>query len=376
MIQRMLHQAGYKAGLMTTVGWGVGDQITPQIEHMTTMPPGKLLGRIKALKSKGAEYVVLEVTSHALGQNRIWGIPIDIAVLTNVTHEHLDYHGSFEKYLEAKRKLFRVANHNRKGRRAGVVNADDPSAELFAGDIASPLLYGLDKGELRASGVKLTPSGSTYTAKAGNDTYQITCQLPGSFNVYNSLAAVGVGRLLQLSKTQIEQGIAALEAVEGRMARLNEGQDFEVVVDYAHTPDSFEKLFSDLKPAVKGKIIVMFGSAGRRDQAKRAAQGEIAGKFCDDVILTEEDDRDEDGMAILEQIASGAEKAGKVRDKDLFLVHDRAEAIKFTIGRAKPGDMVLLLGKGHEKNIERAHGFDEWDEMAIAREAINQRLTS
>ena len=163
-----------------------------------------------------------------------------------------------------------------------------------------------------------------------------------------------MGRVIGLSNEQIEQGIAGLKGVEGRMNTLNAGQDFEVIIDYAHTPDSFEKLFRDLKPLVEGKMIVMFGSAGRRDEAKRAVQGQLAGQFCDEVIITEEDDRDIDGQVIMNQIAQGAESAGKVRDKDLFLVHDRAEAVKFTLGRAKKGDTVLLLGKGHEKNIERA----------------------
>jgi len=370
MIYKMLHEAGFSVGLMTTVGWGAGSEITPQIEHMTTMPTGKLLARIKQLKSKGVEWLVLEVTSHALGQNRAWGIPIDIAVMTNVTHEHLDYHGTFEHYRDAKRRLFKIANRNRRGKQAGVINADDPSASLFASDISAPLLYGLKQGDLRATEVKSTPSGSTYIAKLGQDSFNIVCRLPGSFNVYNSLAAIGVAKILALSKEQVEQGIAALASVEGRMAHLELGQDFDVIVDYAHTPDSFEKLFSDLKPTVKGKLIVMFGSAGRRDVAKRAILGKIAGKYCDEVIITEEDDRDEDGLLILKQIAGGTEKAGKRLDRDLFLIHDRAKAIEFTLSRAKTGDTVLLLGKGHEKNIERAHGLDNWDEMATAREAI------
>jgi UDP-N-acetylmuramoyl-L-alanyl-D-glutamate--2,6-diaminopimelate ligase len=155
------------------------------------------------------------------------------------------------------------------------------------------------------------------------------------------------------------------------MTRVEEGQAFGVIVDFAHTPDSFEKLFADLKPVVAGKLIVMFGSAGgQRDPAKRPIQGEIAGRYADEVILTEEDDRDTPGMDILNQIAEGAEKAGKVRDKNLFLVHDRTEAIGFTLGRAKKGDTVLLLGKGHEKTIERADGEHPWDEITTTKKAL------
>lgn len=372
LIHRMLHEAGYNVGLMTTVGWGVGANITPQVEHMTTMPANQLLKRIKELKSQGAEWLVMEVTSHALGQNRVWGIPVDIAVMTNVTHEHLDYHGSFERYRDAKRKLFKMAKSNRGGQQAGVINADDPSAKLFASDIKTSLMYGLKRGDLRATNIKSTPSKSTYTAEIGGGSFDITCHLPGSFNVYNSLAAVGVAKILGLTKDQVEQGIAALEGVEGRMNTIDEGQDFEVIVDYAHTPDSFEKLFSDLRPAITGKMIVMFGSAGgQRDPAKRPIQGKIAGKYADEVVLTEEDDRDTPGMEILEQIAVGAQKAGKKRGRDLFLVHDRTEAIKFTIGRAKAGDTVLLLGKGHEKTIERADGEHPWNEVSTTQKILN-----
>lgn len=370
LIHRMLHEAGYKVGLMTTVAYGAGLDIKPQIHHMTNVTVPELMGRLKELKAQGVEWLVLETTSHALAQNRVWGVPYSIAVMTNVTHEHLDYHGTFERYRDAKRKLFQLTNRHKRGFRTGIINAEDPSAKLFAKDIIHPILYGIKEGELRARNVKVTPSGSTYEARIFSDTYRIECRLPGSFNVYNSLAAVGVGRTVGLSQEQIEQGIAALTRVEGRMDPIDEGQDFDVIVDFAHTPDSFEKLFKDLKPVVKGKLIVLFGSAGRRDEAKRAIQGELAGTYADEVVVTEEDDRDVDGQQIMNQIAEGAEKAGKVRDKDLFLVHDRTEAINFAVRRAKKGDTVLLLGKGHEKTIERADGEHPWDEIATARAAI------
>ena len=364
MIHCMLHEAGYKVGLMTTVAYGAGDDIRPQIHHMTNVPVPELMQRLKWMKAQGVEWLVLETTSHALAQHRTWGIPYSVAVMTNVTHEHLDYHGTFEKYREAKRKMFVLANKNKKGLRTGIVNAEDPSAELFADSVQNPVTYGVGQGSIAASNVKLTSDGSEFDAKIDGKTLHITCHLPGSFNVYNALAVVGVGRAVGLSDEQIVAGIAALDGVEGRMTRIDEGQDFSVIVDFAHTPDSFEKLFKDLKPVVKGKLIVMFGSAGRRDEAKRAIQGRLAGEYADEVVVTEEDDRDIDGVEIMNQIAEGAEKAGKVREKDLFLVHDRTEAIEFAVGRANTGDTVLLLGKGHEKTIERADGEHDWDEIA------------
>ncbi len=353
IIHKMLTEAGYKAGLMTTVAYGVGEDIKPQVEHMTTVSVPLLNKRIKDMKSQGAEYLVMEVTSHALAQHRVWGIPFSVAVMTNVTHEHLDYHGTFEQYLNAKRMLFKQTDKNSKGLRLGIINNDDPNAGLFTGDIKNPVLYGIKNGDIYATKVKLTASGSRYVAKAGYDEYRIECHLPGSFNVSNSLAAVAVGRALGLTKDQVQVGIASLRRVEGRMERVDEGQDFDVIIDYAHTPDSFEKLFRDLKPVVGGKLIVLFGSAGRRDEAKRAEQGRIAGKYADEVVITEEDDRDMDGQGIMEQIASGAEEVGLVKGENLFLVHNRVEAINFAFKRAKKGDTVILLGKGHEKDILR-----------------------
>jgi UDP-N-acetylmuramoyl-L-alanyl-D-glutamate--2,6-diaminopimelate ligase len=391
MIHRMLHEAGYKVGLMTTVAYGVGMDIKPQVAHMTTVSVPELLKRVRELRGQGAEWLVLEVTSHALAQHRVWGVPFDIAVMTNITHEHLDYHGTFERYIEAKKQLFVQANDRRNGMRTGVINADDPSAQLFVNAIAHPVLYGTT-GDLRSTNVKLSPEGVAYDAIHGDKKYRIICQLPGSFNVHNSLAAVAVGEAVGLTPKQIEQGIAALEGVEGRMARIDEGQDFSVIVDYAHTPDSFEKLFKDLKPVIKGRLIVLFGSAGRRDESKRATQGMLAGKYADIVVVTEEDDRDMDGQEIMDQIAAGAEKAGKKRDKNLFLVHDRDEAIQFAVNYAKKGDTLLLLGKGHEKDIlrngpkaaELRHLQQDdhnparvvefkWDEIAAARKALKKR---
>jgi UDP-N-acetylmuramoyl-L-alanyl-D-glutamate--2,6-diaminopimelate ligase len=300
----------------------------------------------------------------------VWRVPYTMAVLTNITHEHLSYHGTFERYVLAKRMLFTQTNKNRKGMRLGIINADDPQAELFASSIENVVLYGTDQGDLRATNIKLTPTNVRYKAVHNDRQYQITCQLPGSFNVYNSLAAVGVGEAIGLTKTQIEQGIAALESVEGRMTRIDEGQDFTVIVDYAHTPDSYQKLFADLQPTVTGRLIAVFGSLGGGDEAKRAAQGEIAGRYAGIVIVTEEDNREEDPARIKSMIAEGAEKAGKKQDKDLFLIDKRREAIRFAFQQAKKGDTVLLLGKGHEKTIEDTEGEHPWNESEEARKAL------
>ena len=352
LVTQMLRHNGYKVAMMTTISIDYSDGIDhPNPTRLTSLGSRQLIKELKKINAAGAEWLVLETTSHALAQHRVWGVPYSIGVMTNVGREHLDYHRTFERYRDAKKMLFQQVNANKKGLQVGIANADDPSGALFASVVKNPVLYGMDNGNLRAKNVKLSPSGSEYTAVISDELYNIVCHLPGSFNVYNSLAAVGVGRAVGLTKEQIEQGIASLQSVEGRMTRVDEGQDFDVIVDYAHTTESFEKVFKEVKPLVKGKLIVMFGSAGRRDIAKRAAQGKMAGKYGDVVIVTEEDDRDIDGQEILEQIASGAEEAGKVKDKDLYLVHNREKAVEAAIKMAKNGDMVLLLGKGHEKSI-------------------------
>ena len=370
MVHKMLVEAGYKTGLMTTVAYGVGNNLKPQIAHMTTVSPGLLLKRIKKMADEGAEYLVLETTSHALAQFRVWGIKYSIAVFTNLTHEHLDYHGTFENYKKAKLRLFKMTNANKDGLQLGIINADDPSSKDFAKPTKNTITYGIKSGDLKAHNIQLTPSQISFNAQVNNDSYDIVCHVPGSFNVYNALATIAVGRALKLSKEQIEQGIASLKAVEGRMTQINEGQKFAVIVDFAHTPDSFEKLFADIKPVVKGRLISVFGSAGRRDEAKRAIQGEIAGKYSDIVVLTEEDDRDIDGNQILSQIAEGATKAGKKQNKDLHLILNRKDAIRFALKTAKPNDTVILLGKGHEKTIERADGEHPWDEIGLVKKIL------
>ncbi|MCR4752934.1 MAG: UDP-N-acetylmuramoyl-L-alanyl-D-glutamate--2,6-diaminopimelate ligase [Candidatus Saccharibacteria bacterium] len=367
MIWKMLNNAGRKAGLMTTVGWGV-DGIHEQMEHMTTVDSGILNKRIKKIADAGVEYLVLELTSHALAQHRSLGIPIEVAVMTNVTHEHLDYHKTFERYRDAKRKLFKQAKY-------GVINADDPSAEYFESDIERYVTYGVDYGELKAENIKLKPDGVEYVIPSEKD-LKIKTQIAGIFNVYNSLACVAVGKRLGLSDSEIKDGIFALAEVEGRMVKVDEGQKFTAIMDYAHTPDAFEKLLPDMKKATTGRLIVVFGSAGgRRDPSKRKPMGEIAGEHADILVLTEEDDRDTPGEEILEQIAEGAREKGKKDDESIFKILNRPKAILEACKMAKKGDTVLFLGKGNEKTIERtdgAHAYYELDEIKKALQAIKK----
>jgi len=373
MIHTMLHDAGIKSALITTVGYGIGDDIIHQKQHITSPKAAVLQQRLKAFAEAGVEWVVLETSSHGLAQHRVWGVPYQVAVMTNITHDHLEYHGTFERYLEAKTKLFKITNKH--GLKFGVANAEDPNADMFLKYVDNKTTYGIKKGELQAKNVNLKSDGTTYTAFIGDDNYEINVNIPGEFNVSNSLAAIAVGRKLGLTKQQIEQGIAALKTVEGRMNLIEAGQKFKVIVDFASTPDGYQKFFESMRPLVKGKLIAVFGSAGRRDETKRAEQGSIAGKYADVVVLTEEDDRDEDGAYILKQIAEGATSQGKKENKDMFTVHSREEAIGFAMTLAKnKNDAVVLLGKGHEKTIERADGEYPWDETQAVRAALESLL--
>lgn len=373
MIHSILVEAGLKTALMTTVGYGIGHAITNQIAHMTTVSPGLLQRRLGQFRRQGAEWLVMEVTSHALAQHRDWGTPYEVAVLTNVTHEHLDYHKTFERYRAAKLKLFTIAA--RHGTRLGVINADDPSADIFRAAVPRSMMYGMHAGNIRPENLVQHSDGSSYDVTIDAVTYHIDCHIPGEFNVMNSLAAVSVAHGLGLPKKAIEQGIASLKNVEGRMNSVRQGQSYTAIIDFAHTPDAFERLLRDLRASTKGKLVAVFGSAGRRDEAKRYTQGQIAGKYCDELVLTEEDDRDEDGNHILDQIAEGAAKSGKVAPENVFKVLDRPSAIQFAVTRViSPDDTVIFLGKGHEKTIERANGENPWDETSEVENAIHAEL--
>lgn len=387
LIWKMLNAAGHKTGLMTTVAWGV-DKLEKQIEHMTTVDAKTLNFRMKKIADAGAEFLVLEVTSHALAQHRTFGVPIEIAVMTNVTHEHLDYHKTFENYRDAKRRLFKMAKY-------GVVNEDDKSWSYFAKDVKEYITYGINSGILRAKDVRLGAQGVEYSVDdegsardklvaddkhvsgdkyASRDMLRIKTKIPGEFTVYNSLAAVAVGLKLGLSKEQISQGILALDSVEGRMNRVDMGQNFEVIVDYAHTPDAFLKVYESVVPGKKGRIISLFGGAGRRDESTRGERGEIAARNSDIVIVTEDDSRDENPAEIAEEFVKGAEQAGFLRGKNLLVELNREKAIQMAVDLAMKDDIVLILGKGHEKTILRATGAVPFEDLKVTEKALKKRL--
>lgn len=357
MLWHILNSAGLKTGLMTTVAWGVED-LKPELGHMTTVDALTLNKRIKAIKDQGAEYLVLEVTSHALAEYRTLGIPIEVAIFTNLTHEHLDYHKTIKRYRDAKGKLFKKANFS-------ILNADDNATKYYENLSHKYITYGIKNGQNQAKDIKLGVSGVKYSLGDMN----IETKIPGEFNVYNSMAAALAAKRLGLTNEQIENGIKTLNSVEGRMNIVDEGQPFTVIVDYAHAPDALEKVFESVK-GHEGRIISVHGGAGRRDPSTRPIRGAILAKYSDIVIITEDDSRDEDPEKIAEGFIKGAEKEGKILEKDLFKELDREKAIKLALDLAKPGDLVLILGKGHEKTILRADGPHDFEDIKVVKKLL------
>jgi UDP-N-acetylmuramoyl-L-alanyl-D-glutamate--2,6-diaminopimelate ligase len=383
----VLDAAGLRAGIVSTVGGRVGGVDERRPPHVTTPQAPDLQRALAAIRAAGDPVAVVETTSHGLALGRVDGVRYDVAILTNITSEHLDFHGTWEAYRDAKRSLFAklaVSGDNpakpRPGwPRTGILNADDPSAGLFAETTraagARVLTYGrAADADLRLLDVDddgrrlhVTWDGPTGRGRAA-------LRLAGRFNAYNALAAAALGVAVGLDPEAVTSGLEALTHVPGRMQRVELGQPFGVVIDYAHTANALQLVLDELAPVARargGSLIAVFGSGGERDVAKRPAMGRVAAERARLVIATNEDPRDEDPMAILEDIAAGAEAGGAVRGAGLELILDREEAVATALRAARPGDVVLLAGKGHEHNILVEHGGEiPYDERTAAERAL------
>jgi UDP-N-acetylmuramoyl-L-alanyl-D-glutamate--2,6-diaminopimelate ligase len=383
-----LEAAGLSTGLIGTVETKVGGTNERHEAHVTTPGAPDLQAALRAMAANGNTAAVLETTSHALELDRVAGVAYDAAVFTNLTHEHLELHGSFERYRAAKVRLFEALASGpenpaktvggRPWPKLAVINRDDASAGWFetaARDAcATVLTYGLDPAaDVRAIGVEEDASRLRVRFTAPSGTGSLELRLAGRFNVHNALAVVALGEGLGLDPSAIRAGLEAVSGVPGRMERIEEGQPFGVIVDYAHSPASLEGVLDLLAPiatAGGGGLVAVFGSGGERDTAKRAVMGRIAGERCRLVVATDEDPRGEDRDAIVEEIVRGAESAGRHRGVDVLGIADRRAAIAAAFERAQPGDVVLLAGKGHEPSILYADHAIPWDEAAVARATL------
>lgn len=385
-IHQLLCAMGIDSGFLSTVALKAGDVTEKNRYRQSTPEAPEVHGILARMAASGKTHAVLEATSHGLSEKtgRLRDVSFDAAVLTNVAHEHLEFHGSFEQYRFDKANLFRSldAPPSYKKRspsdrypfpgRFGVVNADDPSSRFFRNATKAPVYsYSLkdESADILASEISLRPDGSDFIIKGRGESTKTSLPVPGTFNIENALAAaLTVAKLCGVTFGEVAGHFHRLTGVTGRMTAVDCGQPFSVIVDYAHTPQAFTKLFTMMRPLVEGRLIAVFGSAGERDIQKRPMQGSIASRYSDIVVLTDEDPRLEDRMRILEEIAEGC--TGLTPGESLFLEPDREKAISLAFSLARPGDTVLLLGKGHEGSIIYPDGKLMWNEEETAKKIL------
>ncbi|MDF1479070.1 UDP-N-acetylmuramoyl-L-alanyl-D-glutamate--2,6-diaminopimelate ligase [Leifsonia sp. H3M29-4] len=357
---------GRRVGLMTTLNADTGDATTDVGLHVTTPGAPQVQSLLAQMVRNGLTHVVVEMTSHGLAQGRLNGVEVDAAVMTNLTHEHLDYHGTFEAYRDAKGILFERAAGG-----IAVVNADDENAgyfaELAAG--ATVLRYGMDDAaQTRAEAVEYGPRGTRFTVGG----HPFRTALLGRFNVSNVLAAITLGRAFGFDDDAIQRGLDAVVAIDGRLERIDEGQPFTAIVDFAHTPNSLGAVLGVCRQMLGegGRLIVVFGSAGLRDREKRALMAKVAVAQADLTVLTAEDPRTESLDEILAEMDAAATAAGSERGRTHVVVPDRGAAILYACEQASAGDLVIACGKGHEQSM--AFGTTEypWDDREAMRSAL------
>lgn len=373
---------GKSCGLISTISADVGDKTLDTGFHVTTPSAPQIQVLLAQMVANGLQFAVLEMTSHGLAQGRLNGVDIDVAVLTNVTHEHLDYHKTFEDYRAAKGRMFAMLGRSyRKPNvpKVSVINADDPSTDYFAAFPADQVVtYGIrnENAQCRASEIVYQPDGTRFELESVADgrkaLFPVFLPLVGEFNVYNSLAALCTGLCFPIPNGILQQRLASAQPISGRMERIDEGQEFLALVDFAHTPNALENVLKAARKMVDegGRLIVMFGSAGLRDRDKRRMMAEVAARLADFTILTAEDPRTESLDAILETMAQAATAVGGVEGETFIRVPDRGEALYRACQMAHAGDVVIACGKGHEQSMAFGTVEYPWDDREAMRAAL------
>lgn len=362
-IARILMQSGKKVALASTINFQIGEKSWVNASKFTTLSPWKLQKFLHDAVNDGCEYAVIETSSHALDQNRVWGIPYEIAVMTNVTREHLDYHQTMAAYREAKCRLFRRAKQ-------AVVNLDMEDPQFFCGMKEKQVLtYSTrdHQAHLFATDITLDFKGTEFEV----DGVHVHLRIPGLFNIENALAALGVARLLDIDLALASEALGGVTGVSGRMELVPNHMNADILIDYAVTPDAFEKLYASILPLkIPGsKIIHVFGACGERDRGKRPQMGEIASTSADIVILTNEDPFHENPEQIIDDIEQGVTKK---RDKNYFRIFDRREAIHKALSLAEIGDIVLITGKGAEVTMAIGDTRLPWSERQVVEEELEK----
>jgi UDP-N-acetylmuramoyl-L-alanyl-D-glutamate--2,6-diaminopimelate ligase len=382
LIDALLEAGGLRTGLMSTVDFKIAGERHQNNTRFTTLEAPDVQANLARMADAGTQCAVLETTSSGLALHRVWAIAYDVAVITNITSEHLELHGTKEAYWRAKAMLFEAIDPGAaKSGVAGltsipkacVLNADDSSYTYLRGFCRAPVVsYGLSEGaDVRAERVELRADGSRFDVRLPDGTrLAIETSLVAGYNVSNCLAAIATGYLFGVAPERMAEALATFPGVPGRMERIEMGQPFTVVVDYAHTADSLEKVLNVLRPLTPGRLIAVFGSAGDRDRVKRPAMGAVAARLADFAVITDEDPRTEDAMSILREIAAGAEAAGAREGEKYRCVVDRRAGIGAAFATAQAGDTVLLAGKGHEQSIIIGETKLPWDDRRVAREEL------
>ena len=388
LIYHILVEAGLKVGMISTVNAVIGDEVLDTGFHVTTPDAHDVQRYLAKMVAAGLTHVVLETTSHGWSQHRVDACEFDIGVVTNITHEHFDEHGSYENYRAAKSRLFSsLANTHPKPQgnpRLAVLNCDDRSFD-FLNDFVrtNKITYGMKAdAQVQATDIAYTPNGMQFIAKNSELRVSIRVNLVGQYNVSNCLAAFGATVFgLGIGPDVAADGIANLPGIPGRMEVIDMGQDFIAIVDFAHTPNALKVTLETAQEMLKsssgrkeGRVIVIFGSAGLRDKEKRRMMAEISAELADLTVLTAEDPRTESLDGILDEMVAGAESRGAREGESFWRVPDRGEAIKFALQLASPGDIVLACGKGHEQSM--CFGMVEylWDDRTAMRAALTKYL--
>ncbi len=383
LLQAIFAAAGRRTGMISTVNALIGDRYQDTGLHVTTPDAPEIQSLLAQMRDVGTEVAVLEATSHGLAQHRVTAAEFDVAVVTNVTHEHLDYHGSWERYCDDKARLFRMLGESfRKPGvpKVAVLNADDASfARLKPISADVQVVYGLERpADVWATDLEIVDGRRVFTLHSPYGTFELCSPLREHYNVYNIMAAVSAALALDVPVAAVQRGVAEFRGVIGRMERVDEGQDFTAIVDFAHTPNALQRALEALRPQTPGRLIVVFGSAGLRDVYKREMMGRVAGRLADITVITAEDPRTEDLNAIIEQIAQGclAEGAqeGDGPGRRFYRVPDRPAAIQLAVDLARPGDTVVTCGKAHEQSMCFGTVEYPWNEHQALRAALLTRL--
>ncbi len=379
LIAEILQAAGYQVGWISTVSARLGDQEVETGLHTTTPDALDVQGYLARMVNEGISHAVIEATSHGLAQHRVTGCEFDVAVVTNITHEHLDYHRTYDQYRATKGQLFRqlgTSYHKPGVDKVCVLNADDPSYDFLERFCTKhSFSYGIDHpSDVEGIDVHASTSGLSFKVATPTGAFAVESPLVGLFNAYNILAAVTATMSQGVGFEAMQRGISAVKGVTGRMERIELGQDFTVIVDFAHTPNALDKALQTVRTLAQGKVIVVFGCAGLRDRAKRPRMGEIAGRLADYTVLTAEDPRTEDVNDIIQEIVAGCEQAGCREGVDFCRVPDRGEAIASAINKAQPGDLVIVTGKGHERSMCFGTTEHPWSDHEAVMKALRARL--